>query len=57
MRALWRKLVAAVLREFFVISRGEQAKQREAMMIGARTAEEDIRHKLRDQHKVLSHER
>lgn len=57
MRALWRKLVAAVLREFSVISRGEQAKQREAMMIGARTAEEDIRHKLRDLHKVLSHER
>lgn len=57
MRALWRKLVDFLVREFSVISRREQEKEREAMMIGARTAEEDIRHKLADLHKVLSHER
>ena len=45
------------LREIFVISRPVQAEQQRSMMIGVRTAEEDMLAKLAELDKVLRHER
>ena len=57
MLGVWKKLMLFFLREIFVISRPVQAEQQRSMLIGVRTAEEDMLAKLAELDKVLRHER
>lgn len=57
MRKLWKRLLQFFHRENSVISRQAQLEQQRSMMIGVRTAEEDMLMRLAELDKALSRER
>ncbi len=57
MLMLWQKLVDFFHREFTVNSRQGQRAEQTSMLIGVRSAEEDLLMKLRELDKVLGRER